>query len=55
MVAFKCMDIGMNCPFEAKGANVQELDEKIAKHAKEAHNIAALDKDMWKKIHTAEK
>ena len=45
----------MDCKFEATAANVQELDDKIAKHARDAHNIASLDKDMWTKIHKAEK
>jgi len=55
MVSFKCKDIGMACPFEATAANVQDLDDKIAKHAKEAHGMASIDKDMWMKIHKAEK
>ena len=45
----------MDSRFEATAANVQDLDDKIAKHAREAHKIASLDKDMWMKIHTAEK
>jgi predicted small metal-binding protein len=55
MVSFKCKDIGMDCKFEATAPNVQELDEKIAKHAREVHNIQNLDKDMWIKIHKVEK
>jgi predicted small metal-binding protein len=55
MVAFKCKDIGMDCKYETTAANVQELDEKVAQHAREAHKIASLDKDMWIKIHKAEK
>jgi predicted small metal-binding protein len=54
MVSFKCKDIGMDCKFEASAQNVQELDELVARHAKDAHHIASLDKDMWVKIHTAE-
>lgn len=55
MVSFKCRDIGMDCDFKANADNVQELDEKIAQHAREVHNIDPLDKDMWMKIHKAEK
>ncbi len=55
MVSFKCKDIGMDCKFEATAANVQDLDDKIAKHAREAHKIPSLDKEMWMKIHKAEK
>ena len=55
MVSFKCKDIGMDCPFEATAANVQELDNKIVKHAHDAHKIESLDKDMWMKICRVEK
>lgn len=51
MVAFKCKDIGMDCKFETNAANVQELENKIAAHAK----IASIDKAMGMKIHKAEK
>ena len=43
------------CKFEATAANVQDLDDKIAQHAREAHKIPSLDKEMWMKIHKAEK
>lgn len=45
----------MDCKFEATAANVQDLDDKIARHAREAHKITTLDKEMWTKIHKAEK
>jgi predicted small metal-binding protein len=54
MVSFKCKDMGMSCNFEATAANVQELDDKVAQHAKEVHKISPIDAGMWKKIHTAE-
>jgi predicted small metal-binding protein len=55
MVSFKFKDIGMDWKFEAAAANVQDLDDKIAQHAREAHKIPSLDKEMWMKIHKAEK
>lgn len=55
MVSFKCKDLGMDCKFETTAANVQELDEKVAKHAADAHNMKSMDKDMWMKIHSVEK
>ena len=55
MVSFKCKDIGRDCEFEATAANVQELDEKIAQHAREVHQIDPVDKELWMKIHKAEK
>lgn len=54
MVAFKCKDLGMDCGFEASAANVLELDQKIAKHAKEVHKMNSIDTAMWEKIHKAE-
>ena len=37
----------MDCKFEATAANVQDLDDKIARHAREAHKITSLDEDIW--------
>ncbi len=55
MVGFKCRDIGMDCKYETTAANVQDLDDKVAQHARETHKIASLDSAMWMKIHKAEK
>ncbi len=55
MVSFKCKDIGMKCDFEATAANVQDLDEQIVRHAREVHKIDPVDKELWMKIHKAEK
>ena len=45
----------MDCKFEATAANVQDLDDKVAQHARDAHKIASLDKEMWMMILKAEK
>jgi len=50
MPAFKCRDIGMDCPFETTAPTEAELEKKIADHARSAHKIQSLDKDMWMKI-----
>lgn len=44
----------MDCPFETTAANVQDLDEKVAQHARDVHHIPSMDKEMWMKIHTME-
>lgn len=54
MVSFKCKDIGMDCAFEATADNVQDLDDMVAKHAREIHNLSSMDKEMWMKIHKVE-
>jgi predicted small metal-binding protein len=53
MLSFKCTDIGMNCPFETTAINEEEMMKKIAKHARNMHNIMALTPDMTAKIKKA--
>jgi predicted small metal-binding protein len=53
MPSFKCKDIGMDCSFSAKAPNEADLEKKIAEHARSAHGIQSLDKDMWIKIKRA--
>jgi len=50
MVAFKCKDLGMDCPFEATAPNVADLKKKIAEHAKSAHNMKNIDAATWEKM-----
>jgi predicted small metal-binding protein len=50
MPSFKCKDIGMDCSFTATAPNEADLEKKIAEHARSAHGIQTLDKDMWIKI-----
>ena len=50
MPSFKCRDIGMDCNFETSAPNEADLEKKIAEHARSAHGIQSLDKDMWMKI-----
>lgn len=51
---FKCKDAGMNCKFEIKNAaSEQELLEMIKIHAKSAHNVQEISKDMEEKIKKA--
>jgi predicted small metal-binding protein len=51
--SFKCRDIGLNCPFEAKGKTNEELLKKIADHAKTAHNMTSIPPDTMDKIKKA--
>jgi predicted small metal-binding protein len=50
MPTFKCKNIGMDCPFEATAPTEAALEEKIADHARSAHNMKTLDKDFWIKV-----
>lgn len=55
MVSFKCRDIGIDSDFVATADNVQELDEKVAQYFRESQQVENLDKEMWMKIHRAER
>jgi hypothetical protein len=38
-----------------KPVNVQDLDDKITRHTRDAHKIISVDNMMWMKIHKTEK
>ena len=46
----KCRDVGMDCDFEARGANEQEILQKAAEHAKSAHNIEQISPELASKV-----
>jgi predicted small metal-binding protein len=50
MPSFKCKDIGMDCPFEAKADSVPELMKAIAAHAASVHKMKDVPPDMMMKI-----
>ncbi|MEM3841213.1 MAG: DUF1059 domain-containing protein [Candidatus Micrarchaeaceae archaeon] len=52
-MSFRCADIGMSCGFEARASQKSELMEKIAEHAKSAHNIQKIDAELKKKVEKA--
>jgi len=35
--SFACQDVGVSCPFVAKGETIDEVMAQANKHAKEAH------------------
>lgn len=53
MPSFKCQDIGLKCPFEASAENEFDLEQKIADHAREAHDRPHLSADEWERIKKA--
>jgi predicted small metal-binding protein len=46
----KCRDVGIDCDFEARGANEQEILQKAAEHAKSAHNIEQISPELASKV-----
>jgi len=53
MKSFACKDIGMRCDFVVTAKTEEELFEKIAEHAKKAHNIRKIDDATKEKIKAA--
>lgn len=52
---FKCADLGMKCGFEATADTVEQLMSKIASHAKEAHGMTDIPKEILTKVQAATK
>ena len=50
---FACKDIGLECDFEANAESEEELMQKIAEHAKEAHNMEQIDEATMAKVEAA--
>jgi predicted small metal-binding protein len=53
MPSFKCKDIGMDCPFEAKAKSEAELMKMISTHAATTHKMTNVPPDMMVKIKAA--
>lgn len=50
MKKFACRNIGLECGFEASAESEEELMQKIAAHAKEAHNMETIDEATMQKV-----
>jgi predicted small metal-binding protein len=50
---FKCADIGMKCGFEETANTVEQLMLKIAAHAKAAHGMTEIPKEILTKVQAA--
>jgi predicted small metal-binding protein len=37
LIRYKCKDMGLNCPFEVKGATLEEVTRKALDHVREKH------------------
>ena len=55
MKVLSCKDVGVDCDFQARGRNVNEVLKKAADHAKSDHSIKKVTKeylDSWRmKVH----
>lgn len=55
-MTFACKDIGVDCPYVARGETEEEILADIAKHAKEVHGYTdeqIKDPEMIKKVKAA--
>lgn len=55
-MTFTCKDVGVDCPYVARGETEEELMADIAKHAKEVHGYTdeqLKDPEMMKKVKAA--
>jgi predicted small metal-binding protein len=50
---FKCRDIGNNCDFQARARSEEEVLHQVSEHAKTAHNMTEISKELADKIRTA--
>jgi predicted small metal-binding protein len=53
MKRFACKDIGMSCGFVANAETEKELLDKVAEHARKAHNMQTIDNATMAKIKAA--
>ena len=53
MKVLQCSDLGMQCDFQARGENEQEVMQKAAEHAKSAHNINEITPDLAAQVKSA--
>ncbi len=50
---FACKDIGLECDFKADAESEEELMQKIAEHAKAAHDMEQIDEGTMEKVKAA--
>ena len=53
MPSIKCKDIGMNCGFEVKDEDRDELMQILSLHAETTHNLKPIPPDVMKKVQVA--
>ena len=53
MPSIKCKDIGMECGFELKDEDRDELMQILALHAEKTHNMKTIPPDVMQKVQQA--
>ena len=49
----KCRDVGVDCDFEARGQNAQEVMNKCAEHARKEHGMQEIPAELAAKVKAA--
>jgi predicted small metal-binding protein len=53
MPSVTCKDVGIDCPFEARGTTNQELMRKFIDHAEPVHHMHYISADVIFKVQKA--
>jgi len=53
MPSIKCKDLGMDCDFEAKDENRDEMMQVLFLHAEKTHNMKIIPPDIMHKVQKA--
>ena len=48
-----CRDVGTDCDFVACGKTEEEIFRKASEHARTAHNMSEIPKDLYEKARSA--
>lgn len=51
--SIKCMDVGVDCDFEARAENETELMKKVQEHARTAHGFKDIPPELVAKVKSA--
>lgn len=51
--SIRCKDVGMDCDFVATADTTEELMQKAAQHAKQAHGLDSIPPDMMGVVQAA--
>jgi len=49
----KCRDVGVDCDFEARGQNAQEVMKVCAEHARKEHGMQEIPAELAAKVKAA--
>jgi predicted small metal-binding protein len=49
----RCLDVGLNCDFEARADTEEEVLRQAAAHARSAHQIAEMPPELATKVRAA--